>query len=75
MSVTYLPLEAWNRHWMSVDVFMCCRRCGAIQDLTKGREFMHARGCPSWKPNEQYPFCELVAILEQETKIQAGLFL
>ena len=72
MSVTYLPLETCNRHWIFEGPLLRCRRCGESQDLTDGRAFSHALGCPFWGCQAQYLCRELAVILEQ--KIQAGLF-
>ena len=72
MSVTYLPLEIWNRHWSLEGLLVRCRRCGASQDLTDGRAFSHVLGCQLWGLQAQYPCRELAIIIEQ--KIQAGLF-
>ena len=68
MSVTYLPLEIWNRHWSLEGLLVRCRRCGASQD----RAFSHALGCQLWGLQVQYPCRDLAIIIEQ--KIQSGLF-
>lgn len=72
MSVPYLPLETWNKHWILEGLLLRFRRCEASQDLTDGSAFSHALGCPFWGRQAQYPCRELAVILEQ--KIQAGLF-
>ena len=72
MSVTYLPLEIWNRHWSLEGPLVRCRRCGASQGLTDYRAFSHTLECPFWEYQVQYPCRELATIIEQ--KIQAGLF-
>lgn len=72
MSVTYLPLKAWNKQWILEGPRLQCRRCGASQDLTDGSAFSHKLGCPLWGRQAQYPCAELAEILKQ--KIQAGLF-
>lgn len=72
MSVTYLPLQAWNKHWKVDGSLVRCLRCGASQDLTAPDTFSHALGCKAWGLQAQYPSRELAALLQQ--KIQAGLF-
>ena len=72
MSVTYLPLEIWNRYWILEGPLVRCRRCGASQDLTDVHAFSHALGCQLCGLQAQYPCRELAIIIEQ--KIQAGLF-
>lgn len=72
MSVTYLPLRAWNRQWILEGPRLRCRRCGASQDLTDMSAFNHTLGCPRWGLQAQYPCSELAEILKK--KIQAGLF-
>lgn len=72
MSVTYLPLEAWNKHWTLDGPLVRCRLCGSVQDLTDASAFRHALGCKAWRLQVQYPCRELAALLQQ--KIQSGLF-
>lgn len=72
MSVTYLPLEIWNRYWGLEGPLVRYRRCEASQGLTDGRAFNHVLGCQLWGLQAQYPCRELATIIEQ--KIQAGLF-
>lgn len=72
MSVTYLPLEAWNKHWTLDGPRVRCRLCGLSQDLTDARAFQHALGCTARSLHGQYPSRELASLLQQ--KIQAGLF-
>ena len=72
MSMTYLPLKAWNKHWTLDGQLVRCRLCGSAQDLTDASAFRHALGCKAWGLQAQYPNQELAALLLQ--KIQAGLF-
>ena len=72
MSVTYLPLKAWNKLWILDGSRLLCRRCGASQDLTDMSAFYHQPGCPRWGLQAQYPCSELAEILKK--KILAGLF-
>lgn len=72
MSVTYLPLKAWNTHWQLDGQRVRCRLCGVSQDLTDAGAFSHALGCKARSPKAQYPSQELAALLQQ--KIQAGCF-
>ncbi|MFW0757741.1 hypothetical protein ACN1C3_23935 [Pseudomonas sp. H11T01] len=72
MSVTYLPLQAWNKHWTLDGSRVRCRICGVSQDLTAAGAFQHALGCKARTPQAQYPSRELAALLQQ--KIHAGLF-
>jgi hypothetical protein len=72
MSVTYLPLQLWNKRWKLDGPWVSCRRCGYVQHVTNPRAFNHALGCPVQSLYGQYPFLELGVILEQ--KIQDGLF-
>ena len=72
MSVTYLPLEAWNRRWTLNGSRVRCRRCGKGQDLTEASAFYHALGCKDWGRQAQYPGRELATVLQE--KIRLGLF-
>ena len=72
MSVTYLPLEAWNKHWKLDGVLLRCRLCGSAQGLTDAGAFSHVLGCKARSLKAQYPSRELASILQQ--KIQSGLF-
>ncbi|VVN91895.1 hypothetical protein [Pseudomonas fluorescens] len=72
MSVTYLPLEAWNKHWKLDGLLVRCRLCGSAQGLTDAGAFSHALGCKARSVKAQYPSQELASILHQ--KIQSGLF-
>jgi hypothetical protein len=71
MSVTYLPLAAWHKHWMLDDLQVRCRGCGGSQDLMAAETFRHALGCHAWGRQAQYPGRELMAHLDRT--IQAGL--
>ncbi|VVN98211.1 hypothetical protein [Pseudomonas fluorescens] len=72
MPVTYLPLQAWNKHWELDGSRVRCRLCGRVQDLTDAGTFSHALGCKAWGLQAQYPSRVLASLLQQ--KIQAGLF-
>ncbi|MFJ7886420.1 hypothetical protein ACIQYF_23590 [Pseudomonas sp. NPDC096917] len=72
MSVTYLPLEAWNRHWFFEEGSVCCRRCLATQLVTDLNPFEHVLGCKAQALNAEYPSRELVVLLKQEAKIKAA---
>ncbi|MFS2091691.1 hypothetical protein ACCC96_01640 [Pseudomonas sp. Pseusp11] len=72
MSVTYLPLEAWNKHWKLDGALVRCRLCGSAQGLTDAGTFSHALGCKARSLKAQYPSRELGSILQQ--KIQSELF-
>jgi hypothetical protein len=72
MSVPYLPLEAWNKHWQLDGPQVCCRLCNHVQDLTQAGAFTHAPYCKARTVEPQYPSRELAVLLQQ--KIQAGLF-
>ncbi|VVN23535.1 hypothetical protein [Pseudomonas fluorescens] len=72
MSVTYLPLEAWNKQWQIDGSRVRCRWCGKGQDLTEAGAFHHALGCKDWGRQAQYPGRELSSLLQQT--IQVGLF-
>lgn len=72
MSVPYLPLEAWNKHWKVDGSRVRCRLCHHVQDLTQAGAFTHAPHCKARTPDPQYPSRELATLLQQ--KIQAGLF-
>ena len=71
MSVTYLPLKSWNRHWFVEWGSVCCRRCLATQWATDLNPFEHVLGCKAQALNAEYPCRELVVLLKQEAKIQA----
>ncbi|VVN64790.1 hypothetical protein [Pseudomonas fluorescens] len=71
MSVTYLPLEAWNKHWKLDGLRVRCRLCGSAQCFTDAVAFSHALGCKARSLKAQYPGRELTSILHQ--KIQSGL--
>lgn len=45
MSVPYLPLEAWNKHWQVDGSRVRCRLCHHVQDLTQAGAFTHAPYC------------------------------
>ena len=45
MSVTYLPLQAWNKHWQLDGQRVRCRLCRSVQDLTQASAFTHAPYC------------------------------
>ncbi|MCY1453545.1 hypothetical protein D9M71_705460 [compost metagenome] len=72
MSVPYLPLEAWNKHWKVDGQRVRCRLCQVSQTLTDAEAFSHALGCKARTLKAQYPSRELAVLLQQ--KIQAGLF-
>ena len=72
MSVPYLPLAAWNKHWKVDGSRVCCRLCNHAQDLTQAGAFTHAPYCKARTVEPQYPSRELATLLQQ--KIQAGLF-
>ncbi|MNB86953.1 hypothetical protein D3C76_322450 [compost metagenome] len=72
MSVPYLPLEAWNKHWKVDGSRVRCRLCGSVQDLTDAGAFRHALGCKAWGLQTQYPSRELATVLQE--KIRLGLF-
>lgn len=72
MSVTYLPLAAWNKHWKLDGSLVRRRLCGSDQDLTDTGAFSHALGCKARRLKAQYPSRELASILHQ--KIQSGFF-
>lgn len=72
MSVTYLPLQAWNTHWTLDGPLVRCRHCGVSQDLTDAGAFQHALGCTARTLQAQHPSRELAVLLQQ--KIQLGLF-
>lgn len=72
MSVTYLPLTAWNKRWTLDGQVVRCQGCRVSQDLLDPAAFRHALGCPAWGRPAQYPGREFMAILQQ--KIHAGLF-
>jgi hypothetical protein len=72
MSVTYLPLQAWNKHWQLDGQRVRCRLCRSVQDLTQAGAFTHAPYCKARTVEAQYPSRELAILLQQ--KIQAGLF-
>ena len=72
MSVTYLPLEAWNKRWKLDGVLVRCRLCASAQDLTDAGAFSHALGCKAQSLKAQYPSRDLASILQQ--KIQSELF-
>ena len=59
MSVTYLPLEAWNKHWKLDGVLVRSRLCGSAQGLTDAGAFSHALGCKARSLKAQYPSREL----------------
>lgn len=63
MSVTYLPLFAWNQHWTLDGQRVRCRGCRASQDLLDPAAFRHALGCKDWGRPAQYPGRELRTIL------------
>ena len=71
MSVTYLPLEAWNKHWKLDGSRVRCRLCGRAQGFTDTGAFSHALGCKA-RSVKAHPSQELASILHQ--KIQSGLF-
>lgn len=72
MSVPYLPLEAWNKHWQLDGSRVRCRLCNHVQDLTQAGAFTHAPHCKVRTVEPQYPSRELGMLLQQ--KIQAGLY-
>ncbi len=72
MSVPYLPLAAWNKHWKVDGSRVRCRLCNHVQDLTQAGAFTHAPYCKARTVEAQYPSRELATLLQQ--KIQAGLF-
>ncbi len=72
MSVPYLPLIAWNKHWKVDGQRVRCRLCRVCQNLTDAEAFSHAIGCKARSLKGQYPSRELAVLLQQ--KIQAGLF-
>lgn len=72
MSVPYLPLVAWNKHWKVDGQRVRCRQCRVCQNLTDVEAFSHALGCKARSLKAQYPSRELAVLLQQ--KIQVGLF-
>ena len=74
MSVTYLPLEIWNKHWSVEGHQVRCRCCRATQSFTDLSPFNHVLGCKAQALDAEYPCYELTVILEEKTKIEAGLF-
>ena len=72
MTVPYLPLAAWNKHWKVDGSRVRCRLCHHVQDLTQAGAFTHAPYCKARTVEPQYPSRELAVLLQQ--KIQAGLF-
>ena len=45
MSVTYLPLAGWNKHWKVDGQRVRCRLCRVSQNFTEAEAFSHALGC------------------------------
>ncbi|MCK1794285.1 hypothetical protein [Pseudomonas violetae] len=72
MSVPYLPLEAWNKHWKVDGSRVRCRLCHHVQDLTQAGAFTHAPYCKARTVEPQYPSRELATVLQE--KIRLGLF-
>ena len=72
MSVTYMPLVIWNKHWELDGSRVQCRYCLRFQELTDNRSFSYALGCGAWGLQAQYPGRELATIVEH--KIRLGLF-
>ena len=72
MSVPYLPLEVWKKHWKVDGSRVRCRLCGSVQELSDPDMFSHTLGCKAWGRQAQYPSRELASLLQQ--KIQLGLF-
>ena len=72
MSVTYLPLVIWNKHWKLDCSRVQCRYCLRAQELTDIRSFVHVLGYEAWGLQSQYPSRELATIVEH--KIRLGLF-
>ena len=72
MSVTYLPLVIWNKHWELDGSRVRCRYCLRAQELTDTRSFVHALGCEAWGLQAQYPSRDLATIVGH--KIRLGLF-
>jgi len=68
MSVTYPPLQLWNKRWKLDGPWVGCRRCGYVQHVTNPRAFYHPLGCPAQRLHGQYRG----VIVEQ--RIQDGLF-
>jgi len=68
MSVPYLPLEAWKKHWGLEGLQVRCLGCGASQHLQDLEAFRHALGCHAWERAAQYPGRELSALLEQKRR-------
>ena len=72
MSVTYLPLVVWNKHWELDGSQVRCRCCLRFQALTDTRSFIHNLGCEAWGLQALYPSHGLATIVEH--KIHLGLF-
>lgn len=72
MTIPYLPLQAWNKHWKLRGESVYCQHCGYSQHLIDPHPFKHAPHCPHSSLLYQSPGRELGQIIEQ--KIKAGLF-
>jgi hypothetical protein len=72
MGIAYLPLKAWHQHWRLEAPWVFCRYCRSSQSLIEAAAFPHARHCPRYGLDGQYPCRELAQILQ--AKIDAGLF-
>lgn len=72
MSVTYLPLKRWNKHWRLDGENIHCRHCWAIQRITDLGPFHHGPYCTASLDTSLYPVDELTQHLER--KIRMGLF-
>ena len=69
MSMTYLPLEVWNKHWQLDGPRVCCRACRRAQDLTDAAAFIHAPGYKLRTVNAQYPSRELAMVLQEKIRL------
>ena len=69
MSVTYMPLVIWNKHWELDGSRVQCRYCLRFQELTDNRSFSYALGCGAWGLQAQYPGRELATIVAYKIRL------
>lgn len=61
ITVAYLPLESWNRHWTLIGTQVQCKACNALQE--GGNAFRHGMQCSAHTASAQYPMRKLHQIL------------